>query len=148
MDDHVVPFNVPMSAAHRGQVADPIDHAFTGDLATREKASIRIGVREEIVLQAGRKQLIPSTTQLLHVESSGYRARQHNLQRASVPIMRGQLAMVIAEEVRLVIVRSGRHALQRSIGAHALYAGGTRRDQQATYIARRPACSLRRPDSS
>lgn len=55
MDDHVVPFNVPMSAAHRGQVADPIDHAFTGDLATREKASIRIGVREEIVLQAGRK---------------------------------------------------------------------------------------------
>ena len=40
------------------------------------------------------------------MESSGYKARQHNLQRAKVPIMRRQLAMLIAEEVRLVMVRS------------------------------------------
>ena len=43
--------------------------------------------------------------QLPFVESSGYKARQHNLQRAKVPIMRRQLAMLIAEEVKLVMVR-------------------------------------------
>ena len=42
--------------------------------------------------------------QLPFVESSGYKARQHNLQRAKVPIMRCQLAMLIAEEVKLVMV--------------------------------------------
>ncbi|KAM5544953.1 hypothetical protein V8D89_001064 [Ganoderma adspersum] len=83
VDDQVVPFNVPMSAANRGEVAEPAGHAFTGDLTVREKFSIRFG--------------------LPYVESSGYRARQHNLRRAKVPIMRRQLAMLIAEEVRLVM---------------------------------------------
>ncbi|KAI1792335.1 hypothetical protein LXA43DRAFT_1093860 [Ganoderma leucocontextum] len=83
VDDSLVLLNVPMSATDRGHVPDATGNAFTGELAVHEKASIRFG--------------------LSYVESSGYRPRQHNLQRASVPIMRGQLAMAIAEEVRLVM---------------------------------------------
>lgn len=41
----------------------------------------------------------------MHLESSGYRARQHNLRRANAPITRGQLVKVVAEEVRLAMVR-------------------------------------------
>ncbi|KAI1788327.1 hypothetical protein LXA43DRAFT_1097429 [Ganoderma leucocontextum] len=83
VDDSVVLFNAPMSAAARGQVADATGRAFTGELAVQEKASIRFGLQ--------------------YVESSGYRPRQHNLQRYGAPIMRGQLAMAIAEEVGLVL---------------------------------------------
>ena len=46
VDDQVVPFNVPMSAANRGEVSDPAGHAFTAELTTREKVSICFGVRE------------------------------------------------------------------------------------------------------
>ncbi|PIL33815.1 hypothetical protein GSI_04440 [Ganoderma sinense ZZ0214-1] len=85
VDDQVVPFNVLMTAAERGEVADPAGHAFTGDLASpsREKFSIRFG--------------------LPFVESSRYKAGQHNLHRAKVPVMRRQLAMDIAKEVRRVM---------------------------------------------
>ncbi|KAI1784435.1 hypothetical protein LXA43DRAFT_1066756 [Ganoderma leucocontextum] len=88
VDDTVVPFNVPMSSAEKGQVADVAGYAFTGELAVQEKASIRFG--------------------FAFIESSEYKPKQHNLQRAGAPITRGHLAFLIAREVSVVMA-----ALQR-----------------------------------
>ncbi|KAM5543991.1 hypothetical protein V8D89_002608 [Ganoderma adspersum] len=79
-DDLSVPFNVPMPAAENGQVGDGTRCAFTGELAVREKVSIRFGFP--------------------YIEASEYKPKQHNLQRAHVPINRGYLASLVAREVR------------------------------------------------
>lgn len=44
MNDTVVIFNAPLSSAARGDVADKDSQAFTGQLAAKEKISIRFGV--------------------------------------------------------------------------------------------------------
>ena len=44
MNDTVVIFNAPLSSAARGDVADKDSQAFTGQLAVKEKVSIRFGV--------------------------------------------------------------------------------------------------------
>ncbi|PIL26950.1 hypothetical protein GSI_10088 [Ganoderma sinense ZZ0214-1] len=77
--DTLVRFNVPVSSAARGDVRDKDRQAFTADLTMREKVSIRFGFP--------------------FIEASEYKARQHNLKRGGLPITRGQLAMIVADEI-------------------------------------------------
>ena len=44
-----------MSDAEQGRVPDATIHAFVGELAAQEKATIRFGVRETVVSQARKK---------------------------------------------------------------------------------------------
>ncbi|PIL26949.1 hypothetical protein GSI_10087 [Ganoderma sinense ZZ0214-1] len=77
--DLVVKFNVSIASAENSQVEHSSRSAFSGELAVLEKVSIRFG--------------FPC------IEASDYKPKQHNLQRAHVPITRGYLASLVAREV-------------------------------------------------
>ncbi|KAM5543995.1 hypothetical protein V8D89_002612 [Ganoderma adspersum] len=82
VNDTLVRFDVPVSSAERGDVAGKDLQAFTGELTVKEKVSIRFG--------------FPC------IGLSEYRAKQHNLKRGGSPLTRGQLAKIVAEEVKRV----------------------------------------------
>ncbi|PIL32710.1 hypothetical protein GSI_04825 [Ganoderma sinense ZZ0214-1] len=84
VDHCLVLFNVYMSEAESGQVPDLDMPAYSGELAAKEKATIRFNLLEEGA-------------------ATGYKPKQCNLQRYGEPIMRGQLAQSIAEELRRLL---------------------------------------------
>ena len=77
-------------------------------------------------------------TQLPYEELTGYKTRQHNLQRFERPIMRRHLAMAIAEELRRVLVRRshpGCRIHQTDVDADGVGVGCARRERLATHFA-------------
>ena len=101
--DAVVTFNVPLSSAARGDVPYGTQQAFTGGLTAKEKVSIRFEVGNDIA-SPPRKPPRLLNYQFPYTQASGFKAKQHNLRRGPHPITRGQLAQLVAEEVRRVLV--------------------------------------------
>ncbi|TBU44646.1 hypothetical protein BD309DRAFT_777760 [Dichomitus squalens] len=89
--DAIVQFDdVPMLFAEKGDVSESTSDAFTGELASKQKVSIRFGFPKYGVC--------------------GYQEKQHNIRSANgVGFSRGKVAALVAREVRLLLDKMQSH---------------------------------------